>query len=223
MLAASSEPVYAARVILCGIDEAGRGPLAGPVTAAAVILPSDFPREGLADSKALAPELRLETNDRIRAGRVSWGLGWAWPEEIDRLNILHASLLAMRRAYYAMLGQQIPDEPRPGNSGHPYAPAVARGGPIPNSPPDSAVVDGRHAPMLPIPCEAIVKGDATVPEIQAASILAKVARDKWMIEYSAVEPVYLFEKHKGYPTPQHRRLLQEHGPSRIHRYTFRST
>jgi ribonuclease HII len=228
-------------VTLCGIDEAGRGPLAGPVTAAAVILPPDFPREGLADSKALAPELRSETSERIRGGVVPWGLGWAWPAEIDQLNIHHASLLAMRRAFYAMLDWRDPPETEAGAAAPEHAAdadhvpnaswgvsvrfgvtTVARGGPVPKAAPDRALVDGRHTPELPISCEAIVKGDATVAEIQAASIVAKVARDSWMAAYAESEPHYGFERHKGYPTPEHRRLLQQHGPSRIHRYSFRS-
>jgi ribonuclease HII len=177
---------------ICGIDEAGRGPIAGPVTAAAVILPDDFPREILDDSKVLSPEQRQEAAAVIRDRAVCWALGWATHVEIDEINILRATLLAMSRAVGSL--------------------AVR---------PDRLVVDGLYCPSCGIPATAIVRGDATVPEIMAASILAKTARDAWMEEYSKTEPAYCFERHKGYPTPEHRRLVLELGPSAIQRLTFR--
>jgi len=177
---------------VCGIDEAGRGPIAGPVTAAAVILPPSFPRECLDDSKLLTEAQRDEAAALIREQSVSWALGWATHEEIDRLNILQATLLAMKRAVDALTTR-----------------------------PDRLLVDGRDCPDCGIPAEAIVKGDATVPEIMAASILAKTARDAWMTEYSRVEPAYGYERHKGYPTAEHCRLVRRLGPSAIQRRTFR--
>ena len=171
--------------LVCGVDEAGRGPIAGPVTAAAVILPRGFPREILDDSKVLTPLQRQEAAAVIRERAVCWALGWATHEEIDRLNILQAALLAMARAVEALSIR-----------------------------PDRILVDGLYCPACGIPATAIVKGDATVPAIMAASILAKTARDAWMDEYARKEPAYLFEKHKGYPTAEHRRLVLTLGPSR---------
>jgi ribonuclease HII len=178
--------------LVCGIDEAGRGPIAGPVTAAAVILPSDFTVEILDDSKILTALQRTEAAAAIRERAVSWGIGWATHEEIDALNIHRATLLAMSRAVEAM--------------------AVK---------PARMLVDGLYCPLCGIPGTAIVKGDASVPEIMAASILAKTARDAWMEEYAGREPKYRFDKHKGYPTAEHRRIVLEIGPSRIQRRTFR--
>lgn len=178
--------------LVCGIDEAGRGPIAGPVTAAAVILPFDFSVEILDDSKVLSAARRREAASVIMDSAVSWGIGWATHEEIDALNIHRATLLAMSRAIEAM--------------------AVK---------PARILVDGLHCPLSGIPGTAIVKGDATVPEIMAASILAKTARDAWMEEYARREPKYRFDKNKGYPTAEHRRIVLEIGPSRIQRRTFR--
>jgi ribonuclease HII len=178
--------------LVCGIDEAGRGPIAGPVTAAAVILPEDFPFEILDDSKVLSAAQRDESAAIIRARAVSWGIGWASHSEIDTHNILQATLLAMTRAVEAM--------------------------PIK---PERLLVDGLFCPSCGIPSTAIVKGDATVPQIMAASILAKTARDAWMEEYSAEEPAYGFERHKGCPTAEHRRIVLAIGPSRIQRRSFR--
>jgi ribonuclease HII len=179
-------------MVVCGIDEAGRGPIAGPVCAAAVILGNDFDRSPLKDSKALAPLRRARIASQIFQEAYAVGLGWAWPEEIDRINIHHASLLAMRRAYAALA-----------------VPAAL------------ALVDGKFTPPLPIAAEAIVKGDVKVPEISAASIVAKVARDRWMIRYSWIEPLWSFETHKGYPTLAHRELCRQHGLSSIHRHSFK--
>ena len=192
------QPLRAARKrvvfdgLVCGIDEAGRGPIAGPVTAAAVILPSSFTVEILDDSKALTAAQRTDAASVIMQSAVSWGIGWATHEEIDELNILRATLLAMARAVEVM--------------------AVK---------PARLLVDGLYCPFCGIPGIAIVKGDASVPEIMAASILAKTARDAWMEEYARQEPEYLFDRHKGYPTAEHRRIVLTLGPSRIQRRTFR--
>ncbi len=180
--------------LVCGVDEAGRGPLAGPVTAGAVILPADFPVEILADSKVLTAARRQEAEIVIKAQAVAWGVGWASNEEIDELNILQASLLAMRRAVEALPVR-----------------------------PDRLLVDGIYCPCCGIPSMAIIKGDATVHSIMAASILAKTARDAWMESYAPREPAYMFEKHKGYPTAEHRRIIIERGPSMIQRRTFKVT
>ena len=180
--------------LICGIDEAGRGPLAGPVTAAAVILPEGFPIEILDDSKVLSPEERQEAAIVIRRRATAWSLGWASNTEIDAINILQATLLAMRRAVQALTMR-----------------------------PSMLLVDGTFCPQCGIPGSAIIRGDATVPEIMAASIIAKTARDAWMEEYARIEPVYGFERHKGYPTPEHRRAVLMLGPSRIQRLSFRVT
>jgi ribonuclease HII len=178
--------------IVCGIDEAGRGPLAGPVTAAAVILPSDFPSGILADSKALSPARRAAAARMIRDRAVAWAVGWASAEEIDRINIHHATLLAMRRAVESLAAR-----------------------------PTLLVVDGLFVPEAGVPGRAVVHGDATVPEIMAASILAKTARDAWMAGYAVREPGYGFERHKGYPTREHREAIERLGPCAIHRRSFR--
>ncbi len=178
--------------IVCGIDEAGRGPLAGPVTAAAVILPPDFPAGLLADSKVLSAARREAAAAVIRERALGWGLGWASSAEIDGLNIHRATLLAMRRAVEA-LGVR----------------------------PTLLLVDGLFVPDAGIPGRAIVRGDATVPEIMAASIIAKTARDAWMVEYAEKSPGYGFEKHKGYPTREHREAIARLGPCPIHRRSFR--
>lgn len=180
--------------LICGVDEAGRGPLAGPVAAAAVILPRDFPRDILDDSKALDPPERTSAAAVIRARAVAWSIGWASHEEIDALNIHNATLLAMRRAVQALTVR-----------------------------PTQVLVDGLFCPSCGVPANAIVGGDATVPEIMAASIIAKTARDRWMEEYAGLEPAYGFDRHKGYPTPEHRRVVLAVGPSRIQRMSFRVT
>ncbi len=179
------------RRIICGIDEAGRGPLAGPVTAAAVILPEDFPFGILADSKRLTERQRERAAALIRERALAYGVGWASNEEIDRINILRASLLAMRRA----------------SDGLSICPQLV-------------LVDGPYTPEIEGDCRAIVRGDTFVREIQAASIIAKTERDRWMIEYARLDPRYGFERHKGYPTFEHRRLCRIHGLSPIHRRSF---
>ena len=179
--------------LICGIDEAGRGPLAGPVTAAAVVLPERFDTRLLADSKTLASAKREAAADYIMR-EAQWATGWAWPEEIDALNIHNATLLAMKRAYLGL-----------------------------NIQADKVLVDGMFTPAVHATCEAVIKGDTLVPEIMAASIIAKVLRDHWMIRYSWIEPAYGFDSHKGYPTKAHRLVCQKIGLSPIHRRSFRIT
>lgn len=176
---------------IAGIDEAGRGPLAGPVIAAAVILDPARPIAGLADSKTLSPSARVVLEQQIRAKALSFALGRAEVEEIDTLNILNASLLAMRRAVLALSIQ----------------PALAQ-------------VDGTHCPWLPCPVEAIVRGDSTIACISAASILAKVARDREMHELDRLYPGYGLARHKGYPTRAHHEALIRLGVSPVHRRSF---
>ncbi len=175
---------------ICGMDEAGRGPLAGPVCAAAAILPADFPLELLGDSKALSKKAR-ERAFAVIMERCDCAIAWAWPGEIDEINILWASMLAMKRAY-AMLRIR----------------------------PDLVLVDGNRTPDLPCARRAVVKGDATVPAIMAASILAKVARDRAMERYDWLYPEYGYARHKGYPTAEHRELCRRLGPSPIQRMSF---
>lgn len=176
--------------LLCGMDEAGRGPLAGPVAAAAVILPLDFPLAILGDSKALSRTAREDAYGVI-SERAIWWVDWAWPGEIDRLNILGATMLAMQRAF----------------SGLGVMPSLV-------------LVDGNRAPVLPCPCRAVVKGDTTEPAIMAASILAKVARDRTMERYDWLYPEYGYAVHKGYPTAAHRAICRTLGPSPIQRMSF---
>jgi ribonuclease HII len=182
--------------LVAGVDEAGRGPLAGPVVAAAVILDPVRPVRGLRDSKELDGPTRSRLAAEIRLNAFAWAIGWSDAGEIDVLDILQASLLAMRRALQGL--------------------AVV---------PGHVRVDGNRCPsvlMLGFPCsaEAIVGGDARIAEISAASILAKTARDAWMSRVALVYPGYDFERHKGYPTPDHLRLLAQHGPCRLHRHSF---
>ncbi|MGH8398258.1 MAG: ribonuclease HII [Gammaproteobacteria bacterium] len=178
-------------VIIAGVDEAGRGPLAGPVAAAAVILTPSRPLQGLKDSKLLTPAQREALAAEIRVSALAWAVGWADHTEIDRLNILQASLLAMQRA-------------------------VSTLGVIPGK----VLVDGNRCPLLPCPAEAIVKGDSKIEAISAASILAKVERDAVMRRYDTEFPVYGFSVHKGYPTPAHLDALANHGACAIHRFSF---
>ena len=177
--------------LICGVDEAGRGPLAGAVFAAAVILDGRRPIEGLADSKKLSEKKREHLAEQIREHALAWAVAKAEVEEIDRINILQASLLAMRRAVENL------------------SPA-----------PSEALIDGLHCPKLTIPCRAIVKGDSSVAEISAASILAKTARDAEMLGLHLEYPQYGFDRHKGYPTALHLDALQRHGASEIHRRSF---
>jgi len=213
--------------VICGIDEAGRGPLAGPVTAAAVILTDTFPREILKDSKKLSPAKRSKICSMLIRECV-YSTGWAWPAEIDMLNIHHATLLAMKRAFegltyacaygnpYAYGSVPVSgcaedqDDGRNINSFSGKVPLKA----------ELVLVDGLFIPDISCPAQAIVKGDDKIDEIKAASIIAKTARDCWMIRYSWIETEYFFEKHKGYPTLLHRQILERIGPSAIHRMSF---
>jgi ribonuclease HII len=183
----------AARIpaLICGVDEAGRGPLAGPVYAAAVILNPAHAIAGLADSKTLSARARERLAGEIRLRSLAWAVACASVEEIDRHNILQATLLAMRRAVEALT--VVPDE---------------------------VLVDGLHCPKLGVSVRAIVRGDATVQQIAAASILAKTARDAVMLELHRLYPAYGMDRHKGYPTPQHLAALIELGASPIHRRSF---
>jgi ribonuclease HII len=183
--------------MICGIDEAGRGPLAGPVCAAAVILPPDFPFDLLGDSKKLSAERREAARLVIKERALAWGIGWASPAEIDRINILQASLLAMKRAFKDM-GRRF--DPLPSGL--------------------EALIDGLYVPELPIPASPMVKADAQVPEVMAASILAKTSRDRLMDRYAALYPEYGYDRHKGYPTKAHREAVLRYGPSPIQRLTF---
>lgn len=177
--------------LVCGIDEAGRGPLAGPVVAAAVILDPARPIVGLNDSKKLSEKKREALAIEIREKALAWAVAEATVEEIDRLNILHATFLAMQRAVAAL--------------------AV---------PAESALVDGNRCPKLAIPVEAVVKGDGKIASIAAASILAKTVRDAGMLELHARYPQYGFAAHMGYPTPAHFAALEAHGASPVHRRSF---
>lgn len=176
---------------ICGVDEAGRGPLAGPVFAAAVILDAMRPIAGLADSKQLTARQREVLAQRIRLGAVAWAVASASVEEIDEINILQASLLAMRRAVEKL-----------------------------DVTPARVLVDGLHRPQLPMPVKAVVRGDATVPVISAASILAKVARDGEMLALHHHHPQYGFDRHKGYPTRAHLEALRTYGITAAHRRSF---
>lgn len=186
---------------LCGFDEAGRGPLAGPVSAAAVILGKNFPVSILGDSKKLTEKARNGAVPVIMTQARAWGIGWVWPEEIDRINILKASLLAMSRAWEDLVR---------------LFPEFSQDGVCP-----LGIADGLYTPQVPFPCRPLVKADSLVPAVSAASILAKVARDRWMERWSWIDGRYGFEVHKGYPTEAHRQALALHGLSEIHRKTFR--
>ena len=177
--------------ILCGVDEAGRGPLAGPVCAAAVILPRGTVIDGLNDSKKLSEKKREQLFDVICDTAVSYAIAFATVEEIEELNILHAAQLAMNRAIDEL-------------------------DPIP----DLAIIDGNQAGDIRFPHETVVKGDASCISIAAASILAKVTRDRFMLDMAQQYPLYHFEKHKGYGTKDHYSALREFGPCPIHRPSF---
>lgn len=183
--------IYPNAKLIAGVDEVGRGPLVGAVVTAAVILDPNNPIEGLTDSKKLSEKKRLKLAEEIKAKALSWSLGRAEPEEIDQLNILHATMLAMQRAVEGLHIQ-----------------------------PDFVLVDGNRIPTLNIPAQAVVKGDSLVQEISAASILAKVARDLEMDELDKQFPEYGFAKHKGYPTKLHFEKLTELGATPFHRKSF---
>ncbi|MFO7780285.1 MAG: ribonuclease HII [Spirochaetia bacterium] len=210
--------------MICGIDEAGRGPLAGPVVAAAVTLPERFPVERLSDSKQIREAERTELAALIRAEATRWGISCAWHDEIDSLNIHHATLLAMRRAFAAMLGVVAPGAEMTAGIGTDIdREGLTESGGILDDVGGRVLVDGRFTPELAWPAEAVIGGDRSVPQIQAASILAKTSRDRWMIAFAERLPGYGFERHKGYPTADHRRAIGVLGPSPIHRLSFRLT
>ncbi len=184
--------IYASGVnILCGVDEAGRGPLAGPVCAAAVVLPRGLEIPGLNDSKKLSEKKREALYDVIISSAMAYGIAFADVEEIERLNILHATFLAMNRAI-AQLSVR----------------------------PELALIDGNRDSDIEVPSRCIVKGDSRCADIAAASILAKVTRDRYMIKMAEQYPQYGFEQHKGYGTKQHYAALREHGATPIHRMSF---
>jgi ribonuclease HII len=177
--------------LVCGVDEAGRGPLAGPVYAAAVILDPAWHIAGLADSKVLSATRRLELGEQLRLHALAWAIASASVAEIDAINILQASLLAMRRAV-----EQL---------------SVA---------PGEVLVDGKQYPVIGYPARAIVKGDSKIPAISAASILAKTARDAEMLRLHQLYPHYGLDRHKGYPTAAHLAALERHGVCEIHRRSY---
>ena len=178
-------------ILIAGVDEAGRGPLAGPVVAAAVILDKGNRIHGLADSKTLTEKKRVRLAEQIKEESLSWAVACVDHEQIDELNILNASMLAMKIAVESLKVE-----------------------------PDHVQVDGNRCPQLDYSVEAIIKGDASVEEIGAASILAKVTRDEIMIEMDSVYPGYGFARHKGYPTRQHVEALEKLGVTKIHRRSF---
>ncbi|AIR65296.1 ribonuclease HII [Cedecea neteri] len=185
------EFVYPHMHLVAGVDEVGRGPLVGAVVTAAVILDPTKPIIGLADSKKLSEKRRLALYDEIVEKALSWSLGRAEPHEIDNINILHATMLAMQRAVAGL--------------------SVV---------PEYVLIDGNRCPALPMPSLAVVKGDSRVAEISAASILAKVTRDREMAELDLSFPQYGFAQHKGYPTAFHLEKLAEHGATEHHRRSF---
>lgn len=186
-----SDFIYPVATCIAGVDEVGRGPLVGAVVTAAVILDPARPIAGLADSKKLSEKRRLALFDEIAEKALSWSLGRAEPEEIDQLNILHATMLAMQRA---VAGLHIT--------------------------PDFVLIDGNRCPALAMPSQAVIKGDSLVREISAASIMAKVTRDREMAELDLQFPDYGFAQHKGYPTALHRERLALHGVTPYHRRSF---
>jgi len=201
--------------MICGIDEAGRGPLAGPVYAAAVILGEGFPLDLLNDSKKMKPSRRYEVQSIIYEKALVWGIGWASHTEIDEINILQASLLAMKRAFEDMLKRAAEKQLRPADE---KLSAIADG----NFAPDLSIPDTlKLCPFVLVNCTSLVKADAQIPEVMAASILAKTERDKYMDKMAELYPLYGYEKHKGYPTKAHRYAVKEHGPSPIQRLTFK--
>ena len=182
-------------VWICGVDEAGRGPLVGSVVAGAVVLDPNQPIMGLRDSKKLSPARREQLYAEIMQKARAWGIGQASPSEIDTLNILQATMLAMRRAIEA-LSERLGEWP------------------------SKALIDGNRCPILPIASEAIIKGDAKEPAISAASIIAKVTRDQQMQVLHTQYPQYRFNQHMGYPTEAHMQALKQFGPCEEHRRTF---
>jgi len=197
--------------MICGIDEAGRGPLAGPVYAAAVILDNDFPVGFLNDSKKMTSSLRGKAREIIIEKAFAWGVGSASHTEIDKINILQASLLAMKRAFEDMLEK--------------YRKTISLYDNI------TVIADGNYTPVINIDnklinikeCKAVVKADAQIPEVMAASIIAKTSRDSYMEKMALLYPQYGYEKHKGYPVKAHREAVHRFGPSPIQRLSFKVT
>ena len=185
------EFIYPKANLIAGVDEVGRGPLVGAVVTAAVILDPNNPIIGLADSKKLTERKREKLFDEIQEKALCWCIGRAEPEEIDKINILHATMLAMQRAVAGL--------------------AIV---------PELVLIDGNRCPELPMPAQAVVKGDSLVQEISAASILAKVIRDREMVELDKTFPEYGFAKHKGYPTAYHLEKLAQYGATEFHRKSF---
>ncbi|HHE6470397.1 TPA: ribonuclease HII [Providencia rettgeri] len=185
------EFIYPKANLIAGVDEVGRGPLVGAVVTAAVILDPNNPITGLADSKKLTEKKREKLFDEIQQKALCWCIGRAEPEEIDNINILHATMLAMQRA---VAGLSIV--------------------------PEYVLIDGNRCPKLPMPSQAVIKGDSLVQEISAASILAKVIRDREMVELDKIFPEYGFAKHKGYPTAYHLEKLAQYGATEFHRKSF---
>lgn len=183
---------YKATTKTAGVDEAGRGPLAGPVIAAAVILPNEYDLPGLTDSKALSESQRKKLYEEITNQAIAWAVGRAEPAEIDELNILWATLTAMERAVHALSVM-----------------------------PEQVLVDGNKPPNIQIPVKAIIKGDLLIDAISAASIIAKHTRDTEMLEFDKLYPQYGFASHKGYPTKKHMQALAEYGVCPIHRKTYK--
>lgn len=228
--------------ILCGLDEAGRGPLAGPVVAGAVILPDDFPIEILNDSKKLSEKKRLLAEPVILEKAVAYGIGEVSHTEIDRINILNASLLAMKRAFEAML-KMLEEKTQAGmeaaSDGEkavrfewrmpevrselfeeltvPEGIVTFKGGERKLA----AIADGIYIPEISVPCRAEVKADGRFPCVMAASILAKNHRDRIMCDYAKLYPEYGYERHKGYPCPAHKEVCRRLGPSPIQRMSFK--
>lgn len=186
----------ASKRLIAGVDEAGRGPLAGPVYAACVVLPDYFPAEFAQDSKAMKAHQRMRAEQEIKKHALAWGIGSASAREIDRINILQATFLAMRRALEDLRYRFPQIEIR------------------------EVLVDGNCVPTWDLPSRPVVRGDALIKEIGAASILAKQARDRYMERWSLIEPMYEFERHKGYGTSRHRQLLLRYGPGKQHRLSF---
>ena len=187
------EKIYAEQgyKAVCGVDEAGRGPLAGPVCAAAVIFPDGLVIEGVDDSKKLTEKKREKLFEVIKKEALAYSVAWASVEEIEKINILNAAMLAMKRAVEGLKVKA-----------------------------DFVLIDGNKTPDLSVPCVSIVKGDALSQSIAAASILAKVSRDRLMLELAEKYPEYHFEKHKGYGTKSHREAILEYGACEIHRPSF---
>ena len=207
-----TKPAALHKKMTVGFDEAGRGPLAGPVVAGAVILPPDFPIEILNDSKKLSEKKRLAAEAVIKE-KAMWGIGIVDHKKIDEINILQASLLAMKLAYEDLLTRYS------SNMGSPRSLSLSKGSKGRQS--ITGITDGTFIPNVPFECRAEPKADAKYPCVMAASIIAKVCRDRIMLEYDKMYPEYGYAVHKGYPTPAHKKICRQLGPSPIQRLTFK--